>query len=125
MAVADLQTSAYAILALLTGICTWYKPDGRLSVTELVAVHTALVLEGCGLATGACSRPPVRSTPAAPHAERAPVPGSDGQGPCPVTLTQPLPKGAGFIGQAASASASATRPRIMSAALAAIIRVVA
>ena len=79
LAVADLQTSAYAILALLTGICTWYKPDGRLSVAELVAVHTALVLEGCGLATGACSRPPVRSTPAAPHAERARSQGPTGR----------------------------------------------
>jgi AcrR family transcriptional regulator len=42
----DIRVSAYAILAMLTGICTWYDPRGRIDREELIAVHTRLVLEG-------------------------------------------------------------------------------
>ncbi len=35
-----------AMLAMLTGICTWYRPDGRLSPAEIIALHTRLALEG-------------------------------------------------------------------------------
>ncbi|HEX9447227.1 MAG TPA: TetR/AcrR family transcriptional regulator [Dongiaceae bacterium] len=43
---ADVQVASYALLAMLTGICTWYKPDGRLSETEIITVHTDLILRG-------------------------------------------------------------------------------
>ncbi|CAH2604195.1 TetR/AcrR family transcriptional regulator [Rhodovastum atsumiense] len=43
----DVPVTAYAILAMLTGACTWYKPEGRLSKPEIVALHTDLVLKGC------------------------------------------------------------------------------
>ena len=43
----DTRVAAYAILAMLTGACTWYKPDGRLTKAEMVALHTDLVLHGC------------------------------------------------------------------------------
>ncbi|HUZ63041.1 MAG TPA: TetR/AcrR family transcriptional regulator [Acetobacteraceae bacterium] len=43
----DTRVAAYAILAMLTGACTWYKPDGRLSKTKVVELHTALVMRGC------------------------------------------------------------------------------
>lgn len=45
--VADSHVAAYAILAMLTGACTWYKPGGRLTKAQLVALHTDLVLHGC------------------------------------------------------------------------------
>ena len=45
--VVDVQTAAFAILAMLTGICTWYRPEGRVSVAELIEVHTTLILSGC------------------------------------------------------------------------------
>lgn len=45
--VTDVQTAAFAILAMLTGICTWYQSGGRLSVAELIEVHTDLILSGC------------------------------------------------------------------------------
>src|SRR6476620_9209199 len=35
-----------AMRAMLTGICTWYRPNGRLGKTELVALHTELALNG-------------------------------------------------------------------------------
>lgn len=45
--VRDVQTAAFAILAMLTGICTWHRPDGRMSVAELIDVHLELILAGC------------------------------------------------------------------------------
>ena len=44
--IGDIRVSTYAILAMLTGICTWYDPKGRVSREELIAVHTRLVLQG-------------------------------------------------------------------------------
>lgn len=44
--VGDTRVSTYAILAMLTGICTWYAPKGRINSDELIAVHTRLVLQG-------------------------------------------------------------------------------
>ena len=43
----DTRVAAYAILAMLTGACTWYKPDGRLTKAEMVGLHTDLALRGC------------------------------------------------------------------------------
>lgn len=42
----DPKVTAYAMIAALTGVCVWYKPGGRLSKQELVAIHTALLLDG-------------------------------------------------------------------------------
>jgi len=44
----DTRVAAYAILAMLTGACTWYKPAGRLTKAEVVRLHTDMVLHGCG-----------------------------------------------------------------------------
>lgn len=44
--VGDIRVSAYAILAMLTGICTWYDPKGRIDRKELIDVHTRLILQG-------------------------------------------------------------------------------
>ncbi|MCQ4158330.1 TetR/AcrR family transcriptional regulator [Roseomonas sp. GC11] len=42
----DAQIAAYAILAMLTGACTWYRPEGRLTRGEIVRIHTDLILHG-------------------------------------------------------------------------------
>lgn len=42
----DARVATFAILAMLTGVCTWYRPNGRLSRDEIVSVHTKLVLDG-------------------------------------------------------------------------------
>jgi AcrR family transcriptional regulator len=52
----DLRVTAYALIAMLTGVCTWYSPKGRLSLNELVATHKALVLQGLGVLAGQPSR---------------------------------------------------------------------
>jgi AcrR family transcriptional regulator len=45
-AIPDPQVAAYAILAQLTGVVGWYRPDGRLSEDEIVDLHSRLVLHG-------------------------------------------------------------------------------
>jgi AcrR family transcriptional regulator len=42
----DIRVSAYAILAMLTGICTWYDAKGRIDRKTLIDIHTRLVLQG-------------------------------------------------------------------------------
>lgn len=44
----DIRVTAYAILAMLTGICTWYEPKGRIGREALIDIHTRLVLDGVG-----------------------------------------------------------------------------
>lgn len=44
----DVKVATFAIIAMLTGVCTWYREDGRLSRDALVEIHVRLVLEGVG-----------------------------------------------------------------------------
>ncbi|MCP3412702.1 TetR/AcrR family transcriptional regulator [Bradyrhizobium brasilense] len=44
--VVDIQVATFAILALLTGLCTWYRPGGRLTRNAIIAAHEKLVLSG-------------------------------------------------------------------------------
>ena len=43
---ADVQVATFAIIALLTGLCTWYRPGGRLTREAIVEAHEKLVLSG-------------------------------------------------------------------------------
>jgi AcrR family transcriptional regulator len=51
--IADVQVATFAILALLTGVCTWYRPGGRLTREAIVAAHEKLVLSGVVAKEGA------------------------------------------------------------------------
>lgn len=42
----DIPVTTYALLAMLTGICTWYQPEGRLNEKQLIELHTELVFKG-------------------------------------------------------------------------------
>lgn len=44
--VSEPKVATYAIISMLTGICMWYRPGGRLSQDELVAIYTGLVVDG-------------------------------------------------------------------------------
>ena len=72
---AETHVAAYAMLAMLTGACTWYKPEGRLGRADMIALHTHLVLEGCVVrpkpAVAAAQR---RRPPSAANAIRAKAP---------------------------------------------------
>ena len=47
--VKDTQVISYAIIASLTGVCTWYKPRGRLSQQDIVDLYTDHTLRSVGL----------------------------------------------------------------------------
>ena len=42
--VSEPKVATFALIALLTGICNWYKPGGRLSKAALVDIHTDMAL---------------------------------------------------------------------------------
>ncbi len=66
--VADVQVATFAIIALLTGLCTWYRPGGRLTREAIVDAHEKLVLSGV---MPAPATPPVRGRRKAPRAVAA------------------------------------------------------
>lgn len=41
---ADVRVTTFALLSMLTGVCNWYSPKGRLSQQELIAIYEDLVL---------------------------------------------------------------------------------
>ena len=51
----DLRIASYALIAMLSGVCNWYRPGGRQSVAQLVRQYTRLVL-GCVGASDAVNR---------------------------------------------------------------------
>ena len=46
LVVPDIPVTAFAMLAMLTGICTWYRPGGRLDNQTLAELHIELALNG-------------------------------------------------------------------------------
>ena len=55
--VVDVQVATFAILALLTGLCTWYRPGGRLTKEAIVEAHEKLVLSGVALSSSGAAAP--------------------------------------------------------------------
>ncbi|WP_225711973.1 TetR/AcrR family transcriptional regulator [Bradyrhizobium semiaridum] len=55
--VVDIQVATFAILALLTGLCTWYRPGGRLTREAIIAAHEKLVLSGVGAGAAVTAEP--------------------------------------------------------------------
>jgi AcrR family transcriptional regulator len=45
-AVSDTTVAAFGILAMLTGVCTWFKPSGRLSKEQVIEIYSDMVLKG-------------------------------------------------------------------------------
>jgi AcrR family transcriptional regulator len=45
-AVADTNVAAFGILAMLTGVCTWFKPSGRLDKDQVIAIYADMVRKG-------------------------------------------------------------------------------
>jgi AcrR family transcriptional regulator len=56
---ADTRMTAYAILAMLSGICTWYRPGGRLAEEEVRETFLGMVLSLVSRAGMAPSHPPL------------------------------------------------------------------
>jgi AcrR family transcriptional regulator len=66
--VADIQVATFAIIALLTGLCSWYRPGGRLTKEAIVAAHEKLVLSGVMPSPAAARGKRVAARPAAASA---------------------------------------------------------
>ncbi len=44
--VQDCRVAAYGILAMLTGVCTWFRPNGRLSRETVIEIYSQQVISG-------------------------------------------------------------------------------
>ncbi|KAA0969406.1 TetR/AcrR family transcriptional regulator [Aureimonas fodinaquatilis] len=44
--VEDPQVTAFALISMLTGVCNWYNPDGRLSQNAIIKMHVDLIFSG-------------------------------------------------------------------------------
>ena len=49
--VPDARIATFAILAMLTGVGTWYREGGRLGKRELIDIYTRMVMQCAGAAT--------------------------------------------------------------------------
>lgn len=47
--VEDPRVTTFALLAMLSGVCNWYRPDGPLSKEKLIQIHTKVALQMLGL----------------------------------------------------------------------------
>jgi AcrR family transcriptional regulator len=42
----DVKISSYAIIAMCTEVATWFRPDGRLTVQQVIAIYSQMITEG-------------------------------------------------------------------------------
>lgn len=42
----DAKVTSYAIIAMCTQVATWFRPDGRLSVQQVITMYRQLITEG-------------------------------------------------------------------------------
>ena len=52
-AIDDVPVVAMAIIAMLTGVTTWYRSSGRLSIAQIEDIYTAMALGSVGIANTA------------------------------------------------------------------------
>lgn len=42
----DVKVSSYAIIAMCTEVATWFRPNGRLSVQQVIDIYTQMITQG-------------------------------------------------------------------------------
>jgi hypothetical protein len=42
----DVKVTSYAMIAMCTEVATWFRPDGRLSVQQVIIMYRQLITEG-------------------------------------------------------------------------------
>jgi AcrR family transcriptional regulator len=42
----DAKVSSYAIIAMCTEVATWFRPDGRLSVQQVIDIYSQIITQG-------------------------------------------------------------------------------
>lgn len=46
----DVKVTSYALIAMCTQVASWFRPDGRLSVQQVIAIYRQLITKGLLLA---------------------------------------------------------------------------
>jgi AcrR family transcriptional regulator len=59
--VEDARVMTFALIAMLSGVCNWYRPDGPRGKDELIQIHTRLALQMLGVDGGAPAAAPGRA----------------------------------------------------------------
>jgi AcrR family transcriptional regulator len=54
---ADIKVASYALIAMCTEVATWFRPDGRLSVQQVIDLYTQMITEGLLVAKAAAEMP--------------------------------------------------------------------
>jgi AcrR family transcriptional regulator len=53
----DIKIASYALIAMCTEVATWFRPDGRLSVQQVIDIYTQMITDGLLLAKAAAGTP--------------------------------------------------------------------
>lgn len=71
----DVAVTTYILMAMLTGICDWYRDNGRLSKKQIIEIYDQLVSSAIGkpVAPKAGATKPTTDKRSAPHREAAPA----------------------------------------------------
>ena len=53
----DRKVASYALIAMCTEVATWFRPDGRLSVQQVIDLYTQMITDGLLVAKAAAEMP--------------------------------------------------------------------
>jgi len=53
----DIKVASYALIAMCTEVATWFRPDGRLSVQQVIDIYSQMITEGLLVAKTAAGTP--------------------------------------------------------------------
>ncbi len=52
----DVKVTSYAIIAMCTEVATWFRPNGRLSVQQVIDIYTQMITQGLLVAPGTAEK---------------------------------------------------------------------
>ena len=53
----DIKVASYALIAMCTEVATWFRPDGRLSVQQVIDLYTQMITGGLLVTKAAAEKP--------------------------------------------------------------------
>ena len=53
----DIKVASYALIAMCTEVATWFRPDGRLNVQQVIDLYTQMITDGLLMAKAAAETP--------------------------------------------------------------------
>ena len=52
----DVKVTSYALIAMCTEVATWFRPNGRLSVQQVIDIYTQMITQGLLVAPGTAEK---------------------------------------------------------------------